>query len=613
MALTLAACSNDASLKVTVQHDPDYTSLIDHTEVSIYASPGLACDQIEFGDITDDQLLGALVAKADDGGSLDNIPRVDSKIIVARGFAADGSLVTAGCTPQGEVTGNAAVTVTTVAAATVSIGLANDGSAGVIVTTTDARNDSIDGRAVNWKLYGAAGTSADASMYMNLSDGVWAPTHPTCTVDGDASIHPALPKLPGGYGLRLRVSWAAKPVPLFTSFTPVDVAVTSVSSPSDQKIIKSCALRGIPGSASIVCMISTTQFIDYGYAATTNTLVPSAANNLPTLVADDWIGVVSVPSPGGGLFAYAVSTKGAWAALEDAPPAAVGATWCQTATSPLRCTAGVFAIDDMRVVPPCGGSPGFLIAHGNEGTKLRTEPLGGGNGTEYVVKDAGLVNAGCVSELQADSSSKSRQAVVLTVPAMGTTQSFMAAVFDCSSTKSPCSVPLPTGGQTVAFSTGSEQRLIGTTFDATGAQLSQWVMQPAIKHGVIGVKDRLVERSRQVAASPPRVLVTGSFDNDSDPDLLWTFSTRQDIDVQIAYARTAEGAPLSALTSVDSPGGAVQPTDMFTMDFNNDGYDEIAIVATTSLLTQTFTSLVVVRTGIPYTMQIGSTQDASCP
>jgi hypothetical protein len=442
---------------------------------------------------------------------------------------------------------------------------------------------------------------------------VWEPTHPTCTVDGDASIHPALPKLPGGYGLRLRVSWAAKPVPLFTSFTPLDSASVGVSSPSDQKIVRPCALRGLPGSASIVCLVSTTQFIDYGYAVSTNTIVPGAATTLPTLVGDDWIAVVSVPSPGGALFAYAVSTKGAWAAIEDAPPAATGATWCGGPASVLRCTAGVFAVDDMRVVPPCGGSPGVLIAHGNEGTKLRTEPLGGGTGAEFAVKDATLVNAGCVAELQPDSSSKSRQTVVLTVPPTATTPSFSAAVFDCSATKTPCTVALPAGGQTVAFTTGSEQRLLGTTFDATGAQLSQWVMQPAIKHGVIGAKDRLVERVRQVAASPPRVLVAGSFDNDSDPDLLWTFSTRQDVDIQIAYARTAEGSPLSALTTVDSPGGAVQPTDMFTMDFNNDGYDEIAIVATTTILTQTFTSLVVVRTGIPYTMQIGAIQDASCP
>ena len=95
---------------------------------------------------------------------------------------------------------------------------------------------------------------------------------------------------------------------------------------------------------------------------------------------------------------------------------------------------------------------------------------------------------------------------------------------------------------------------MGATFDATGSTLNQWVMISD------GAKERLVVRSRQVAASPPRQIVTGNFDTDQVPDLLWSFGTRTDADIQLAYARTAEGAPLTAFAPISSSASvSVQP------------------------------------------------------
>src|SRR5262249_19622344 len=144
----------------------------------------------------------------------------------------------------------------------------------------------------------------------------------------------------------------------------------------------------------------------------------------------------------------------------------------------------------LHVVPSCGGAPGFLLAQmdGGLGTKLRVEPFRGGMGGEYVLKDGQVINAGCVAELQADASSKSRQLVVLGgIPWAGNgCGKFTAAIFDCAATQTPCVVPLPTNNQAAAFLPGTEERLIGTTFDATGAQLTEWVMQPVLKNGTIG-------------------------------------------------------------------------------------------------------------------------------
>jgi len=270
--VVLASCTPDASLRVNVQHDPDYKSLVDRTEVSIYVSPDITCDSIELGDVTDDQLLGARVAFAAEGAPLEGIPRVDPKLVVARGYTTEGLLVTAGCATYGEVSGDQTVTVSTVAAATVAVNLANDKMAGLIITTTDARNDSIDGRQVLWRVYAPAGTTP-AGTVKTVSDGVWEPTHPTCTTDGDATIHPALPTLPSGYALKLRVSWATKPPPLLSAFTPIDSNVQLLGGVgSAAGITRACALQVHGGTGTILCMTSPTAVTPFSYDVASNTL-----------------------------------------------------------------------------------------------------------------------------------------------------------------------------------------------------------------------------------------------------------------------------------------------------------------------------------------------------
>ena len=179
-------------------------------------------------------------------------------------------------------------------------------------------------------------------------------------------------------------------------------------------------------------------------------------------------------------------------------------------------------------------------------------------------------------------------------------------------------MPLPSLGQAVAFASGpntTERQLIGTTFDATGAQLARWVFEPAAaKGGAVGNKDRLIERSRQVAAASPRQLVTGQFDTDHEADLMWTFANRTELDFQIAYAREVLGAPLSALTSIDTPAGLTpQPVALFANDFNADKFDELVFVFETTVLATVVTTLVVVPTGLPYANPPLPTDDPACP
>jgi len=349
--------------------------------------------------------------------------------------------------------------------------------------------------------------------------------------------------------------------------------------------------------------------------------VKANAQPLPVQAGNDthYAGVVAVDEANGDKSVYAISNLGVWVPIDGAPAANAGSTWCQL-TGNLRCGAD-FQTAALQIVPACGASPAYLLAQSTSTllttNHLRAMPIRGGAVTEFTLKDGGLVGAGCITELQPDGTSKPRQAVVVDIAKTSTTPAFSGVVFECSATKSPCTVPLQSVGQAVAFAStpSGESQLIGTLFDATGAQLAHYVVEPAeAKAGVIGAKDRLIERSRQVAAAAPRQLVVGKFDADADPDLLWTFTTRNEVDFQVAYAREALGAPLSALTSIVTPSGLVpQPVALFSTDFNGDGYDELVFVFQTTVLTATNTSLVVVPTGVPYVGPPTPPDDPACP
>ncbi|MCX5745284.1 MAG: hypothetical protein NT062_22640 [Proteobacteria bacterium] len=614
----VTACATDPSLAVHVDHDPAIAALVDRTVVAIYARPALTCAMIEFADVTDDELRGALAAEAEAGAPLDGIPRVDDKLVVARGYAADGRLIAAGCRALGVVGDAATITVTTVPTATVGVGLGLGMSEprGLLVSTTDAANASIDARPVAWRLFGAAGTSADPARYTNVADGIWEPKAPTCTIDGDATIHPMPPQLPGGYALQVRVSWATAQPRLFSAFTSLDTTQLDVSLTATPAIAP-CALARHGATREVVCLSSPTETTTYGYSVDTRSATPHPPVGLPAIANDPWVGVVDIDGSGGDRDVYALTNRGVWQAVGGAPAATTGG-WCGAGLQ-LRCGDN-FTTIAMQVVPACGDQPAYLLGQSTDASPLpgmvhlRKLPLRGGPVTE-LTRDGAIVGAGCVTELQLDETTTIlRQAVVLELPGTVASPAFTAAVFDCAATRSPCAVALPSIGQAVAFTHGAEPQLIGTTFDATGASLVRWVVTPAARRGVIGPKDRLVERARQVAAAPPRRIVSGQFDADGLEDLVWAFTSHDELQIQLAYGREARGEPLSALTTVSTAANlAPQPVDVFATDFNDDGFDEVVFVVQTPVGALTATTVTIVPTGVPYGNPPSVPDDPACP
>jgi len=597
--ILVAACGDDPSLRITVEHpelvDQNGDDLIVRTTIVVYESDNLRCTEVEFGDVSGSQLDGFEVARVETdatktAGTFDGVfSRLGHKVIVARGFGASGDLVAAQCADFDEIVEHDSETIETIETVTVSVGAAEDGNRGVLVTTTDPLSRPSNNRPVSWRLYGAAGTSADPAKFTNVSDGIWEPRAPTCTSDGEAFIHPAPPKLPGGFAVQARVSWAAERAPLFTQFTPL---ATTESQSLDNSTLKPCAVRRSGTTRGVVCLETPTRA--HEYTLTGSTLTRGAAQNL----GDPAVGVVSIEQAG-NLDVYAITTEGKWLAVSGAPAPGPG-QWC---------LLGACSTFDLQVVPACGSSASFLI--GKVGAvqataTLRTIALKGiGAPSLFRQNGDAISNAGCITELQSDGGTVIRQAVVIeTGVAVGPPA---RVIFDCAANPAGCDNPLLNEG--VGFTGGSEPRMIISTFDATGTVLSGVVARPNEKPNPATMlrEDRFIERTRQPSAAPPTQLVVGQYDTDLQLDLLWQFSSAQArfSNVQIAYAREVDSAPITAILQT---GGTM--ADLLTADLNNDGFDEAMFVIDKPGGER---RLQVVPVGIPYPDPGQVPDDPACP
>lgn len=592
----VAACGDDPSLRISVKHptDPRIHDAIRRTVVTVYESAALSCTDVEFGDRTADELFALKVAEvettdSDSTGSFEGVSRLDHKVIVARGFGIADDLIAAGCVEIDDVETGPAL-IETVAAATATVSDAGD-MGGLLVTTTDPFSRALDGRRVSWRTFGPAGTSANEQQYTNVDDGIWEPRSPSCTRNGEITIHPQPPRLPSGFAVRMRVSWAANEIPLFTRFNKYETLTQTFALDLPRAIVQRCALRKTASApASLVCLANRNTALDIklsGGGLVTQPASVSAA-----------VAVVSIPS-GDQRDVYAIDELGNWTALFGSTPVNPGSPnpWC-----PGTCTADEAPTPiDILVVPACGASPGGVLARVERGTTTRTtevliSPLRGGAAT-LSPTDAPLANAGCITELTSDGGTAIRQAVVFGEVEATMTPSFVT--FPCEGAPTQrCTIPVNDGA---SFPPGQEPRMMISAFDATGTVLSSVVARPNESM----TRDNLIERTRQPAAAPPQAIVFGQFDTDNDVDAFWFFSPpfgRNQTNIQVAYAREVDDVPLTALDRFD---GII--TEAYVANLDGDAREEIMVVATRANLP----SLHVIPMGTPVADQTPA--DPPCP
>lgn len=575
LLIVLAGCGDDPSLHVEVRQPAGgYLDLVAKTVVTVYEPEldTLTCANIEYGDISEELLLGAAVAQQTvfaDGsvdGALAGISRIGTKLVVARMLTAAGALVAAGCADTGDLDGDTTVVVPTIVAATVAIeAIDTDDPYGKQVTLVDPRGDSLEHREVRWRTFAPAGAvPASTSVTIDADEPtVWDSTLPACTDRrGLASVRLVPPSKIGGFATRFRVSWPARPIDVISGAVRPGFGFQLLADPP---ATNRCAIR-TSGERRIVC------------AENAATAAPRVRRFEPVQgplknysLVDR--GTVNLGSKLAGVFAFEGET---YALLANANVQNLFGTTALTPTSCADC-----AIDDLRVAPACGSDAARIFMHSTTGSAIRAIPIHGG-----AVQDLGLgldpdlrtrLNAvGCVTIINAQGIESDVQIIVLDLSTDD--GSVTRGFFRCGPARL-CSVTLPFTGAGVGFvRAGTENQMIGTAFDIAGAELVAWVLRPTFD----GSTYLLLDRQRITGAAPPIQLVVGKLDGDDIADLVWNMPGTNASLLQTSYGHTIEdGSRLSALAQIPTENAV---DELVLGDVTGDGFDDIVGVTAESML-----------------------------
>lgn len=579
LPFVLAACGDDPSLRVSVAH-PDGAS-VETTTITVYESESARCTDVEFGILGDEELtaleVAALTLDAEGAaiaGGLTGLSRTGGKLVVARGFDAAGTLVTAGCVEHQEIVEDDEARVVTVEVATISLGAGGMDLFGVDVTVTNAAGTAIADRAVGWRAFGPAGTEPavmDNVALVATDPDAWEPAQPACTnSDGRLRLRPVPPDRAGGFAFDIRASWAASPPRLFSSFTRVAFDLEPFT-PPDPAVPRWCAIRATSSERNLVCLeridATTVQAVKHVITVTNGTAV-FAANPQRQAVPPGTVGVVSVDRGGGIVDVYAVTAKAQIVSVFspsvtiDVPP-----------SLPLA-----DSVLDLAVGQACGAgdTPKLVLITGTN-LDRKVEIMDALMGPRLVFPgvpdDAALSinNVGCLTELDPDPAGASTIRQVVVLDAGRGAGASTSAHFACSAAGGRCAVRLPVTRAGVGFTGGAEPRMVGAFFDASGVVLSAWVALPDAS-----LQPRLVERERLEAASFPQKIASGLVDDDTGLDLVWAIAngTQQTTNLQIAYERQVAGARLTALSGAQD----VVATELLTGDVTGDGRADVIVL-----------------------------------
>lgn len=577
-ALVLSACGDDISLRVAVDHPADVT--VDLTTVTVYESANLSCIDVAFARVGGDELDAAKVTEqsvSSDGeitGALTGISRVDHKVIVARGYSDTGAWITAGCAEQDVVDETITITIdtmpTVIAATVLDIDQSDPFLA--VLATTDATGKAVSDRRVAWTVYGPAGSMpVQTTNVASPSDGIWEPTQASCTQQsGAATLHPPPPDVIGGYAVQLRAEWAVDLPARYSRFI-ASFADKMIAPPNQSK--KYCAIRKSGTTARLVCLDNN---VARDYEVTVSGGQVSLVQRDMMMLGAEALAVVAVPS-GEDRDVYMMSTRGVLVPLFGAPMADNSAAPCADNS----CT-----VDDVIAVPACGSLPGKLIVHldtTGPGQLKQMNARGGGTqdlptGMLALGVLVQLDNAGCVTRADASGGAPTlRQVVTYHVGSKNALGEFVAvatrAAYNCSAAACMGNELFPGAG--VAFTTGTESRMLATLVDATGVVVAELVMAPDTAN-----RDRFVERARSPAAGIPDRIRAGHYDDDGELDLFWNISARRGTTFQVAYAREVGDQRLSALSGIQP----IAVTSIDSGDLTGDGYDDMMFIGDVTAL-----------------------------
>lgn len=582
LVLALAACSEDPSLRVRVDFErPPMHGIV----VSVYESPSITCEQIEYGDLTETQLSALLVDEQSITGdmiegTLDNLSRTEHKLIVARGYSQTGELLEAGCAEHDLVVENDSVTVNAHVIASVSAQIVEEMSMAMIpvpkdpleiaVLVTDRDGIALQDRPVSWRMIGPSGSDETQSTNVRpTGDGTWQPEIPACTgPNGGVRIHPVTPNLVGGFAVSVRAAWSHQTQTQFSGITNTDFTVTELTIPDETKHPCAVGITRPDGviTKRLVC-IDGANVLEF--PVTTIDGKARLGTPLSGSLARPPVGLFALPNQVEPALrdVIAVDRDGNVTSVFGAPGS----------TPSTNCAECANQVVDAMLAPACGERDEakiMMVVRTAGGDQVKSMPARGGLVLPVTVMTdpsnltVNLNNAGCATAIGA-SGYEDRQLAVLDLitPAGSITRGF----YDCN--PSCRRVALPVAESAVAFTKTSPPYLIGAASDATGIVLATWGLVPDPDDPRT---DRLVERAGRVASSgPPGRLAVGTYDEDNGPDMIWDLPsrTRAGATFELAYSSTA-GVRLQALSLAIGVG----VVDILSTDVTQDDHDDLIIV-----------------------------------
>lgn len=573
-----AGCAGDPSLSVSVTADPtfDPAGREVKTRIDVYETEFVKCDQIEFGEVTRDQLAAFRVSKeTDDALVLSEISRLGAKVLIAR-QTIDGDLTMIGCAEVGEIKENSKVEIQTHRLARVSF---TNQSATATQTTAlrvrlvamDVDNKPIKSRAIRWLAYAPIGATFPEQGYTAVADSEGAFTYvqpngmDAETNDyGEVEHGFAPPDKVGPYGAVARVSWADVQPRLLTDFA--DGAVKNINLPTGEAIVQCVASRASSGAGDVITCLTQptvgTPKLRRGTVASGTISATDISSQIPIFPASEVPAFLVVNS--GNNTVVVVGDAGHYAAV-----GAVAATSCARPS----CLAGKL----VQVVagPGCGAGAAAMIVKEVEllRTKIFRTEFGGVAAELSIPPVQVLADAACVSV--DDGGAETVRQVVLTNYTLGTgnmrNQNGAYAFVIGDAQPIPVSPVLGHG-----FLAGPRPQLLFTTLDITGTLVQQGTITS------VNGQRRVVVEGEVPALSLPTQLLSSKIDGDDNYDILMVYGGLRSIVVQVSLVRAGSADDLAASIALPTTGG-----DALLADVDGDGLKDIVTYTPNATLSNT--------------------------
>lgn len=555
--VALVAGCEDPSLRVSVIRAPAYTELVERIEVSVYQRDDLTCDDIAFDKLSADEQRAILRSTGD--GSLDDIPRLGRKAVVARGYGRTRidpdaeRLIIAGCAEVDEITDQTRIEIETEPVATVAIDTTlipnGKGAVNIAVIAIDANQEGIEGKEVSWIVYGPSGS-------FPATGDISEPSEPVMLSGGDGAIRPAAPALIGPYAVQVRVKWSTGLPPPVSGMMDDEVKIDRTLGMEDSTFMNSCTIYTYNGLPTLACLEKDSvaaRFVRSYRLSASGALTQVA----PEVSAPDVRGIYGV-----GTGVITVKTDGSYTGILGS--AATG-NICQNG-----CPTGLsFALHDVLGFAGCGASGPVLFTHYRDVLTQRLTGISLLTGEKYAFtpppEQGGLNAIGCVTDLEMGGAPRVT-ATIIFVPNAFNRDTDRSAIYMVGSPDPVTRQRDRRLGGTGFSTSGREARLLTTEVDPNGFIVVESVLnRPANTY-------RLFERRRSAAVAPPRHYVSGAFDLDDGADVVWDVFDDPDTTnsaVQILLAARPGRPALSGRLPLTAT------TDLLTADLDADGISEI--------------------------------------